>query len=327
MNALRPAPADPRAPERPGEELPPRSAPDFRAGLWRLADPKITLASMASLFLGVSFAAADGPLSPGWLALTVAGIFFLEVAKNASGEIFDFDSGTDRAVGPEDRSPFSGGKRVLVDGLLSRGQTRAIAAAGYLLAIAAGLAIAAFREPAVLGFGVAGVALAFFYHAPPFKLSYRGFGELAVAVVYGPLIAVGAYVVQRGAVDPGILRASLPLGLLIAGFLWVSEFPDYRADLGAGKRNLVVRLGRVRASRLFALGMAAGVGSTLLLPLAGLPGTVALGAVSGVPATLAAARLLRNPESTAEIIPAQALTLWAFLLLSLGCGLGALLSR
>jgi 1,4-dihydroxy-2-naphthoate octaprenyltransferase len=78
-------------------------------GVWRLADPKITLASAASLLLGASAAAADGPIAWGWLVLTVAGIFFVEVAKNVSGEVFDFDSGADRAVAPEDRSPFSGG--------------------------------------------------------------------------------------------------------------------------------------------------------------------------------------------------------------------------
>jgi 1,4-dihydroxy-2-naphthoate octaprenyltransferase len=67
-------------------------------GVWRLADPKITMASAASLLLGAAAAASQGPLDWNWLALTVLGIFLVEVAKNASGEIFDFDSGTDQAV-------------------------------------------------------------------------------------------------------------------------------------------------------------------------------------------------------------------------------------
>jgi 1,4-dihydroxy-2-naphthoate octaprenyltransferase len=67
--------------------------PDFAAGLWRLADPKISLASMVSIFLGACAAAAVGAINYLWLALTVVGIFTIEVAKNASGEIFDFDSG------------------------------------------------------------------------------------------------------------------------------------------------------------------------------------------------------------------------------------------
>ena len=119
----------------------PETTRSFGAGFWRLADPKISLASFASLFLGAAAAAAGGPLHWGWLAVTVAGIFALEVAKNASGEVFDYDSGTDLAIRPEDRSPFSGGKRVLVDGLLSRGETWAIAVAGYALSVAAGLGL------------------------------------------------------------------------------------------------------------------------------------------------------------------------------------------
>jgi 1,4-dihydroxy-2-naphthoate octaprenyltransferase len=146
-------------------------ATKFARGFWRLADPKISLASAASMLLGASAAAAAGPLSAAWLATTALGIFAVEVAKNASGELFDWDSGTDLRVRPEDRSPFSGGKRVLVDGLLTRGQTRAIAIGGYLLAIVAGLAIARWREGGVLWLGVAGLALAFFYHAPPLRLS------------------------------------------------------------------------------------------------------------------------------------------------------------
>ena len=89
--------------------------------------------------------------------------------------------------------------------------------------------------------------MAYQYHAPPLKLSYRGFGELAVALCYGPLIALGTYLVQVREVSPGLTLAALPLGLLIAGFLWVNEFPDYAADKSAGKKTLVVRLGRERA--------------------------------------------------------------------------------
>ena len=202
----------------------------FGAGLWRLADPKVSLASIASMTLGAAAAAHDGPVAWGWLALTVAGILLVEVAKNASGEVFDFDSGADLAVRPEDRSPFSGGKRVLVDGLLSRGQTVGIADVAYGLGAAAGLAISAAREPRVVWLGLAGVALAYFYHAPPLRLAYRGVGEIAVAVGYGPLVCAGTYLVQRNDLPLRVILLSLPLGALVAAFLIVNEFPDYAAD-------------------------------------------------------------------------------------------------
>jgi 1,4-dihydroxy-2-naphthoate octaprenyltransferase len=274
------------------------------------------------MLLGGALAARDGPLTGAWLAATVAGIFFIEVAKNASGEVYDFDSGTDLAVVPEDRSPFSGGKRVLVEGLLTRAQTIEVAAAAYAAAAAAGLWIAAAREPRVLWLGLVGAALAFFYHAPPLRLSYRGGGELAVAIAYGPLIAEGTYLVQRGRASAPLLWLSAALGFLIAAFLWVNEFPDCAADEASGKRTLVVRLGRRRAARAYGALVAVPYLLLVGVPLMGLPRTVWLGFL-GLPFGLAAwRRILREPEVTARLIPAQAFSLLGFLLFSAGVSVG-----
>ena len=294
-------------------------------GVWRLADPRITLASAASLLVGAAAAAADGPLSWPWLAATVAGIFCLEAAKNASGEIVDFDSGADAAVAEEDRSPFSGGKRVLVDGILSRRQVTIVAAVGYALTAAFGLAIATGREPRVLALGAAGIALAFFYHAAPLRLAYRGLGEAAVFACYGPLIACGTYLVQRAEVTREVALSSIPLGAMVAAFLFINEFPDRRADAATGKRTLVVRLGERRAaSAFFALVTAAYCG-VALLPAAGLPPGVLLG-LAGAPLAFAAARrLASHAEETRALVPAQAWTLLSFLLLAAGESAGLLL--
>jgi 1,4-dihydroxy-2-naphthoate octaprenyltransferase len=293
------------------------------AGLWRLADPKISLASLSSLFLGTALAARDGDLSIAWLAVTVAGIFALEIAKNSSGEIYDFAA--DSAVKAEERTPFSGGKRVLVDGLLTRRDTAAIAAIGYFVAVACGMAIVLWREPAVLGLGVLGVACAYFYNAPPVRLSYRGLGEIVVGICYGPLIACGTYLVQRGTIAPSVVVLSLPLGLLIAAFLWVNEMPDRRADESAGKRTLVVRLGTRRATAVFGGILAAAFALLFALPLAGLPFGLALGVVAAVPAFFAVRDLKREVRTSRKLAPAQRLALVTFLLFAAGSGAGALL--
>lgn len=292
------------------------------SGIWRVADPKITLASVASMLVGAAVAAWQGPIAWGWLALTVFGIFCVEAAKNASGEIFDWDSGADEGIREDERSPFSGGKRVIVDGLMTRTETAVVAGVFYVEAIAAGLGIAIAREPGVLWVGMIGVGLAFFYHAPPLRLAYRGLGELAVALSYGPVIAAGTYLVQRGSIDAPVLLASVPIALAAGSFLWINEFPDARADAAANKRTLVVRLGRPRASRAFALIIAAAFGAVVALPLVGLPVTVWLGLI-GLPHGIAAARRLhRHPEEIRHIVPAQAWTLLSFVLMSVGLAAG-----
>lgn len=300
--------------------------PDLWAGVWRLADPKITLASAASLLLGTAAAARDGPIAWGWLVLTLVGIFFLEAAKNASGEIFDWDTGDDLAVADADRSPFSGGKRVIVDGLLTRRRTAWIAVVFYAAGSAAGLAIVLWREPAVLWIGLAGVLLAFFYHAPPLKLSYRGLGETAVALTYGPLIAAGTYLVQRHGIGWDVVYLSLPLGLLIGAFLLINEFPDALADAHAHKRTLVVRLGRRRAAKLFAWAGVVAFALVVFAPAFGLPYGVWLGFLGAVPMLAAAGRLRRHKSDTREIVPAQGWTLLTFVIASVGMSGGILLA-
>jgi 1,4-dihydroxy-2-naphthoate octaprenyltransferase len=294
---------------------------NFARGLWHLADPKISLASFASMFLGACAATAVVPVEWGWLTATVLGIFAIEIAKNASGEIFDFDAGVDQAVAPEERTPFSGGKRVLVDGLLTRGETWGIALVCYAVGIALGIWIALARAPSILWIGSLGVLLAYQYHAPPLKLSYRGCGEFAVALCYGPLIATGTYAVQTQNALPNVALAAAPLGLLIAAFLCVNELPDYSADKAAGKKTLVVLLGRPRAVRLFgALEIYAFI-MLAALPILGIRS--ALGGLIALPAAvLAIIQLSRTSTYGEGFVGVQRKALLAFLLCALGQGLG-----
>jgi len=312
-----PSPSE-SAPDRAG----PAAAGDFRAGFWRLADPKITLASMASIFLGACFAAAHGPLCAGWLAVTVLGFFAIEVAKNASGDIFDYE--TDIRVPDEDRTDFSGGKRVLVDGLLSVRQTWAIAIAFYALGIAAGAAIVFLREPLAIVPGGVGLVLAWSYNGPPGRFAYRGLGEIDVAICYGPLIAISTYLIQTHEVGLEVTLASVSLGVFIAAFLWVNELPDHDADRATGKRNWVVRLGRRRASRCLPAIYGAAILMIATAPLAGLPAGVLLGTIAAVPAAWVVVRVWRDPESCFRHAPVSAGALVAFLASSLGMGLGVL---
>jgi 1,4-dihydroxy-2-naphthoate polyprenyltransferase len=294
------------------------------AGLYRLADPKITLASMASLVVGAAVAARAAPLHLGWLFATAVALFFVETAKNASGEVFDFDSGDDIAIAPDEQTPFSGGKRVILDGLLTRGQTVAVAAVFYVLAGGAGLMITALREPLVLAVGLVGMAAAYFYHAPPLRLAYRGFGELAVGITYGPLIACGTALVQTGDLDLGALALSVPLGMLIAAFLVINELPDARADRSAGKRTLVVAWGRKRAVwlvRFLIVGAFSTLALVVALRAAPLGALVGLWAVHFGVMTIA---LLRAEQEAKDIVGAQVSALSCCLAYAAGVAAGLL---
>ncbi|HEX5395587.1 MAG TPA: prenyltransferase, partial [Candidatus Limnocylindria bacterium] len=104
---------------------------------------------------------------------------------------------------------------------------------------------------ALLLIGIAGVVVDYSYTGPPLKLVYRGLGEVAVAVGFGPIMLLGAYAVQTGAVSWEPFVASLPVAILIALILYVNEIPDRRSDASAGKRTLVVRLSPRTVTRIY----------------------------------------------------------------------------
>jgi 1,4-dihydroxy-2-naphthoate octaprenyltransferase len=296
-----------------------------REGFWRLADPKISITSLACMLVGGAVAAVDAGLDWTWLGVTGLALFCMEVAKNAWGDVIDFDSGNDLAVAPEDRTNFSGGKRVLVDGLLSRRETWGVAILFGGAGVALGAVIVFFREPAALWIGVTGLALGWSYHGSPLRLAYRGFGELDVFICYGPILVLSTYLIQTGELSWQAFWLSVPLGVLIMAFLWVNEFPDYAADRSAAKNNLVARLGRQRASRLLPLIYGCGFGVLLMLPFFGYPVWVLLGFAALPTTVFACVHTWRAPETFYRHQPVQPAALVSFVIYALGAAAGYLI--
>lgn len=224
------------------------------AGFWQIADPKIWIASTIPMAVGAAIAFAhEGSFSWGWFLVGAVAIYLLEIGKNAINEYIDYLSGVDRFVTPDKRTPFSGGKKTIIDGKLSLKDNLIIGIVTVTLGCLLGLYVVIAREFAVIWFGVAGVFFAMFYSLPPFQFAYRGLGELVVGFTFGPLITSGTYLVQTHTLTPEVIIASLPLGFIIANVLWINQYPDYEADLKGGKMNGVVRLGKEKGVYVYAL--------------------------------------------------------------------------
>jgi 1,4-dihydroxy-2-naphthoate octaprenyltransferase len=238
--------------ERLSEErgVPVRPRLDFGWLVLRTTRLPFLTATLVPVFLGLAIAARHGAFD--WLTalLTLIGASLAHLAINVTNDIFDEHFGAD----PANTNPtqFSGGSRVVFYGLLSMRQLSLVAAGLYAGAILIGLLLLAMRPSmALLAIGLAGIVVGYSYTGPPLKLVYRGLGEIAVAVGFGPIMLLGAYVVQTGqlAIEP--LIASLPVAILIALILYVNEIPDRRGDAAAGKRTLVVRLSPETVTRIY----------------------------------------------------------------------------
>ncbi|EPC03152.1 hypothetical protein L861_22850 [Litchfieldella anticariensis FP35 = DSM 16096] len=174
-------------------------------------------------------------------------LFLLEVATVLINEVVDLR--TDR----HNRffSTFTGGSRVLVEGLLSLREVKAgiVAALLGFLASSVWLLSVASSAPATV-IAVLGMLaiLAIGYTAPPLMLSYRSLGELDVAVTHSIGVLLCGYVFLGGIWnDPLPWLLSLPLLLAILPSITLSGIPDLEADAMAAKRTLAVRLGRTGA--------------------------------------------------------------------------------
>jgi 1,4-dihydroxy-2-naphthoate octaprenyltransferase len=178
---------------------------------------------------------------------------------------------------------------------------------------------------ALLGLGI---ALAWFYSAPPMRLHSRGLGELTTAIIVPLIVPLSGYSLQAGRLDTMPLLAVLPLCCFQFAMLLSIEFPDEHGDRASGKGTLVVRLGAERAARLYVAVLATGYALLPLLVLAGLPFLPALAVGLTLPlGVLQIYRMLRGdyrmPErwnslafgSVGLLIAAAALMAFAFLVL------------
>jgi 1,4-dihydroxy-2-naphthoate octaprenyltransferase len=195
----------------------------------RITRAPFLTAVVVPVLLGAAVAWSEGVLRVGYLILALLGGACIHIGLNMSNDYFDHLSGNDEVN--RELTPFSGGSRVIQEGILSARQVLVVSLLFYLVGISIGLYLALARGWPILWLGLIGVLMAFFHNVAPFGLYYLvpGVGELAVAAGFGPIAVLGSYYVQAQKLSVAALWASLPVGLLIAAVLYINEFPDLKA--------------------------------------------------------------------------------------------------
>ncbi|MCL2807772.1 MAG: prenyltransferase [Coriobacteriia bacterium] len=88
-----------------------------------------------------------------------------------------------------------------------------------------------------------GLILGVMYAGPPLRLSYHGFGELVIGIVFGALIAIPAFYLCTAQIHPSVIWASIPCGLLTMNIVNTHAIMDYESDKAANRTTFVVLLG------------------------------------------------------------------------------------
>ena len=115
-----------------------------------------------------------------------------------------------------------------------------------------GIGIISWWQQDITVVGMISIAcfLGYTYQGPPFRLGYKGLGEVICTICFGPLALGAAYYSQTQSWSIANLIASLIIGISTSLILFCSHFHQVKDDLAAGKLSPIVRMGTKMGARV-----------------------------------------------------------------------------
>jgi 1,4-dihydroxy-2-naphthoate octaprenyltransferase len=213
------------------------------------ARPRTLPAAVSPVVVGSAAAAHDHRFDPAAASLCLAFALLVQIGTNFANDYYDFVKGADNAgrVGP---------RRAVASGLVAPGAMRAAMAGTFAAAFAAGLGLVHWGGPWMIAVGLLCIACGVAYTGGPLPLAYLGLGDVFVFLFFGLVAVAATYFVQAGRLTWIAVLAGVPMGLLASNILLANNYRDADTDGAAGKRTLVVRLGRRFARVQFAASLA-----------------------------------------------------------------------
>jgi len=226
-----------------------------------------------------------------WMMVTV-GLLFAHATNNLVNDFTDHLKGVDK----DNYFRAQYGPQPLEHGLMTRGQVFLYIAVTGLIALAAGAILVAVRGEATLALLGIGAFFVLFYTWP---LKYIGMGEVAVILVWGPLMVGGGYYVITGAVSLPVILASLPVALAATTVLFGKHIDKLDADAGKGIRTMPVLLGEANARRATIVMLTLQYVLVAALVLSGYLSWLMLVVAAALPWYVRALRVYRQPRPAA----------------------------
>ncbi len=195
--------------------------------------------SLLPASLAIAMASGQDGFSVWMGVLAFVGVAFAHLGMNLVDDYFDY-----RVQAGEIRSQLSGeGMRsriakypYLMDGSSTvRGLLLAIV---VFLGVAAmcGVGVLCVREPwPIVVIVLSGLLLGVSYSGFPFRLSFHGWGELVIGVMFGPLLMMGCYYAACGVIGREIVWVSVAVGLLVTNIVYCHSVMDAVSDAKINK--------------------------------------------------------------------------------------------
>jgi 1,4-dihydroxy-2-naphthoate octaprenyltransferase len=219
-----------------------RSVEPSTRKLWLAAlKPPMYSVAIMPILSGSAVAYADTGFIDRWILVTflLAAVFIL-AWENLSNDVFDAETGIDINK-HHSLVALTRNKRLIF----------ALSNLFLVLGIAGILAIALQqRDPTVFILILVCCGLGYAYQGPPFRLGYRGLGEILCFFSFGPLGVGAAYYSQTQSWSLSSQLIGVIIGITTSLVLFCSHFHQVEDDIAAGKRSPIVRLGTDGGARL-----------------------------------------------------------------------------
>ena len=223
-----------------------------KLALWlkEIRSPFFT-ASVLPVIIGTALAySAHNSFDLTLFILAVSATVAIHAGANITNDYFDHISGNDRLN--DNKTPFSGGSRMIQNNLLSPKEILIGSLAFFAIGAVLGIAILIITKSLfVLLLGIIGILGGYFYTATPLKLGYRTAGEITIGFLFGILPVYGSFYVQTLRFSTLPIPPGAIVAVLIFLVIFANEFPDFNADRAANKKTLVVTLGIKNAATLY----------------------------------------------------------------------------
>jgi 1,4-dihydroxy-2-naphthoate octaprenyltransferase len=193
-------------------------------------------ATVSPLLVGTAIAAREGTFHLMTFLVTFFSCLFLQIGTNYFNEYFDYRYGLDHAGS-------LGAMTVIFRNEMTANQVLGGGFISFSIATLLGIVLIFLVGPVIILFGLAGMLIAYFYSAKPFKLASRGLGDVLVYSAMGFLMTWGSYYVQIQHWSWSAFVASVPVGFLVTAILNMNNVRDYQDDLAVNKKTLPVRFG------------------------------------------------------------------------------------
>ncbi|MFS0515577.1 2-carboxy-1,4-naphthoquinone phytyltransferase [Nostoc sp. UIC 10607] len=283
--------------------------------LWMAAiKPPMYSVAIMPIWVGTAVAFAETKIFNGAVFSTfVAAAILILAWENISNDVFDSETGIDQ--NKHHSLVNLTGNKLLIFWLgnlcLSLG----------LLGI---LAIAFWQQDlTVIGIILVCCGLGYMYQGPPFRLGYRGLGEILCFFAFGPLAVEAAYYSQTQTWSMTSLAASVIVGIATTLVLFCSHFHQVKDDIAAGKRSPIVRLGTAKGAQLLVWFTGSIYPLTLLFVLLGISPVWTLLSWVSLPFAVKLCRHVQENHNQPDKVSnckfiAVAVHFWACLLFGLG---------